>query len=476
MKPIKFGTDGWRGVIAEDFTFENVSRVAQAAAKFWRENPVPGTAPVVVIGYDRRFMSEDFARLSAEIIAANGLQVYICDEAQPTPVISFAVKNLNAIGGVMITASHNPPRFNGFKLKAYFGGSAPPEICRQVEELLDKEHVQKTDLDSGIREGKIRIFRPERTYIKAVKKLVDFNTIARARLKVAHDAMFGSAAGWFEKILRDTTCEVITINGTRDPLFGGINPEPIEKNYVYSKQFLRKFPQDICIATDGDGDRIGALDGHGRAFTTHQVICLVLYHLLKNRKSKGRVVKALTTTSMVDKICEEYGLQLTETGVGFKYICAEMLKGDVLLGAEESGGIGVAGHIPERDGIVAGLMLLELLAVERKSPRAILAQLHRKYGLHVYDRIDINYPLEKRHQLIDTLKQNPPEKLLSKPVVKLTTFDGVKMYTSDGSWLMFRPSGTEPILRIYAESNSTKNVNGLLSIGLKIAKRVAGQK
>ena len=255
-----------------------------------------------------------------------------------------------------------------------------------------------------------------------------------------------------------------------DVLFGGINPEPIDKNYGRSQEFLRRHPHDICLVTDGDADRVGGMDGHGDALTTHQIICLLLHHLIVNRKGRGRVVKALTTTSMVDKMCAAYGLPLVETGVGFKYICAEMLKGDVLLGAEESGGIGFPGHIPERDGIAAGLMLLELLATERVSVDKMLARLEKQFGPHHYGRIDTHYPLEKRASLMEFLKSNPPAKLLRSPLAGLKTFDGVKFIAEDSSWLMLRGSGTEPILRIYAEARSEADVRKLLKFGVKLTR------
>jgi phosphomannomutase len=284
--------------------------------------------------------------------------------------------------------------------------------------------------------------------------------------------LFGVGAGCFEQLLAGTTCKVTTLNGNHDPLFGGINPEPIEKNYGRSQAFLRKHPHDICLVTDGDADRVGGMDGHGNYLSTHQFICLLLHHLIVNRKGRGRVVKALTTTSMVDKMCAAYDLSLVETGVGFKYICAEMLKGDVLLGAEESGGIGFPGHIPERDGIAAGLMLLELLATEKVSVNKLIARLEKEFGPHRYGRIDTHFPLEKRGALMEFLKTNPPAKLLRSPLADVKTYDGVKFVAQDSSWLMLRGSGTEPILRIYAEAKSEADVKKLLKLGVSLTKRV----
>ena len=472
MSTIKFGTDGWRAVIAEDFTFANVDRVAQATADFWKRHPVPNTTQKAIVGYDRRFLSDQFARRTAEVLAGNGFDVVITDEPTPTPAVSYVVKKEKAAGGVMITASHNPPAFNGFKLKAFYGGSAEPAICQAVESELGKTKVQTIPWEVGVRSKKIipRNIRPP--YYQAIKRLVDFKLIARSKLKFAHEALFGVGAGCFDELLAGTTCKVTTLNGKHDPNFGGINPEPIAKNYVTSSAYLKKHPHDICLVTDGDADRVGGMDGRGNPLTTHHMICLLLEHFIRNRKAKGRVVKALTTTSMVNRICERHGLELVETGVGFKYICAEMIKGGVLLGFEESGGIGYPGHVPERDGILSGLMMLELLATERISLDKLLARLEKDYGPHHYARIDAHFPLEKRPILMDFCKRNPPAALIKSPVKNIKSYDGVKFIAEDGSWLMLRGSGTEPILRIYAEAKSPKDAERLLQDGVNLTKRV----
>ncbi|HEY3932314.1 MAG TPA: phosphoglucomutase/phosphomannomutase family protein [Verrucomicrobiae bacterium] len=478
MSQIKFGTDGWRAVIAEDFTFANVARVAQATADFWKSeiaNPkseIFGREPKVIVGYDRRFLSDSFAQTTAEVFAGNDFQVVLTPEPTPTPSVSFAVKNLRAVGGVMITASHNPPSFNGFKLKSHYGGSSDSETCKAVESFLDRNPVRAIKFADAISAKQISIQDIRPAHYAALKKLVDFKLIAKSKLRFAHDALFGVGAGCFEKILAGTTCKVTTLNGAHDVMFGGINPEPILQNYARSQKFLRAHPHDICLVTDGDADRVGGMDGRGNYLTTHQIICLLLHHFIVNRKGRGRVVKALTTTSMVDKMCAAYNLPLIETGVGFKYICAEMLKDGVLLGAEESGGIGFPGHIPERDGIAAGLMLLELLATENFSVNKILAKLEKQFGPHRYGRIDTHFPLEKRTALMEFLKNNPPTKLLRSPLAEVKTFDGVKFVAEDSSWLMLRGSGTEPILRIYAEAKSDADVQKLLKFGVSLTKRV----
>jgi phosphomannomutase len=475
MSAIKFGTDGWRAVIAEDFTFENVARVAQATGDYWKsevrslKSEVFGRELKVIVGFDRRFFSDRFAQTTAEVFAGNDFQVVLTPGPTPTPSVSFAVKNLNAIGGVMITASHNPPIFNGFKLKSHYGGSSDSETCKAVENFLDKNTPQLRTPNSELRISAQDV-RP--AHYGALKKLVDFKLIAQSKLRFAHDALFGVGAGCFEQLLAGTTCKVTTLNGAHDVLFGGINPEPVLQNYARSRKFLRAHPHDICLVTDGDADRVGGMDGRGNYLTTHQLICLLLHHFVVNRKQTGRVVKALTTTSMVDKMCAAYNLPLVETGVGFKYICAEMLKGGVLLGAEESGGIGFPNHIPERDGIAAGLMLLELLATEKISVNKMLAKLEKQFGPHRYGRIDTHFPLEQRGALMEFLKKNPPDKLLGSPLAGMKTFDGVKFVAEDSSWLMLRGSGTEPVLRIYAEAKSDADAHKLLRMGVALTKQV----
>ena len=467
MGAIKFGTDGWRAVIGEDFTFGNVSRVAQAVADYWSQNPVEGKKRKVIVGYDRRFLSNEFGRTTAQVLAANGFQVVLTPEPTATPAVSFAVHQQKAIGGVMITASHNPPIFNGFKLKSHFGGSAEAATCQAVEGFLDRNPVNAEKDGANI---KVEDVRP--AHYAALKKLVDFKLVSRSKLRFAHEALFGVGAGCFDQLLAGTSCRVTTLNAKHDPFFGGINPEPIEKNYVRSAAYLRKHPHDICLVTDGDADRVGGMDGRGNALSTHELICLLLHHFYVNRQGRGRVVKALTTTSMVDKMCQKFGLELTETGVGFKYIAAEMIKGGVLLGAEESGGIGFPGHIPERDGIAAGLLLLEMLATEKVSVNKLISRLEKEFGPHRYGRIDAHFPLEKRGALMQFLAEHPPAKLLRSPLAEVKSYDGVKFIAQDSSWLMLRGSGTEPILRIYAEARSDADVRKLLKLGVELTEKV----
>ena len=466
--PIKFGTDGWRAVIGEDYTFTNVRLVAQATADYFTRKPAGRTLKQIVIGYDRRFLSEEFAAVTAEVLVGNGFQVVLSRSPVPTPAVSWHTARGKCRAGIMITASHNPARFNGYKIKLHHGGPADPGTCRSIESLIGKNPVRAMPLKG--KRSKVKDLLPE--YFKALKKLVNFELISKSNLNFAHEALFGVGAGCFDQILENTNCKIRTFNGNHDPNFGGISPEPIKQNYCSSRRSLKNNPADFCLVTDGDADRIGGMDGHGNALTTHQIICLLLRHYIFNRKGKGRVVKALTTTSMVDVMCNHHDLHLTETGVGFKYICEQILKNDVLLGFEESGGIGFPAHIPERDGILAGLMILEMLAMEGRSLEELLGELESQYGLFRYARNDMHYPLKSRNWLMGHAQSNPPKDLLGSPVDKIQTFDGVKFTARCGSWLMLRGSGTEPVLRVYAEGPTENCVKKLLDQGQSIAEQV----
>ena len=316
----------------------------------------------------------------------------------------------------------------------------------------------------------VRDIRP--AHYAGIKKLVDFKLIARSGLRFAHEALYGVGAGCFEDLLGGTTCRVTTLNGAVDPNFGGINPEPAPRNYARSAAWLRRHPHDLCLVTDGDADRVGAMDGRGNYLSTHQVICLLLHHYYVNRGQRGRMIKALTTTSLVDVMCAALGLELVETPVGFKHIAAEMRKGNFILGAEESGGIGFPGHVPERDGLLAGLVLLELLAVEQRSINQLLAKLEKQFGPYRYARLDTHFPLEQRPALMEFCRRHPPSKLLRSPLADMKTGDGVKYLARDGSWLMLRGSGTEPVLRIYAETKSDAGARQLLRQGLAMTRQI----
>jgi phosphomannomutase len=451
---IKFGTDGWRGVIADDFTFENVRRVAQATADYWNAQRLPKRA---IVGYDNRFLSEIYARLVCEVLAGNGIEALYPPVAVPTPAVSYAVRDRRLCGAVMITASHNPPQFNGYKLKAEYAGPATPEMCSAVEALVDASPVRRGD--------KIQTYDPRPAHVAVVRKMVDLKAIRRAKLRVAIDSMHGSGGRELEKLVGGTT-----IRADRDPYFGGVNPEPNDKNLGALCTAVKKLRADIGLATDGDADRLGIVDEKGRYVSIQLVFAMLLLHLLRNRNERGEVVvKSGNSTVLIDRICQAYSIECVEVAVGFKHICQQMREHDVLIGGEESGGIGFRGHIPERDGILANLMLLEMLATTGKPLTKIMRELQKEFGASAYDRIDMHYPLERRERLIVHLAENPPGRLLGSSIREVKTYDGVKYLAEDDSWLMFRTSGTEPIIRIYSEATTSAKVKKLLELGRKTA-------
>ncbi|MGD0016306.1 MAG: phosphoglucomutase/phosphomannomutase family protein [Verrucomicrobiia bacterium] len=466
---ISFGTDGWRGVIAEDFTFKNVRRVAQATADFWNQTAGQGNKSAMV-GYDTRFLSEVYAKLVCEVLAANGIKALYPPQAVPAPAVSHAVRDRNLCGAVMITASHNPPQFNGYKIKADYAGPAGPDICMQVEARIDRSPVRAVNFDEALRAGTIKLYDPRPAHVAAIKKLVDLKKIRNAQLKVVVDSMHGCGGNLIETMIHGGKCRVETVRANRNPLFGGVNPEPIGKNLAALYSAVKKKHAHVGLATDGDADRMGIVDNRGRYVSIQLVFAMLLLHLLRNRKEKGgRVVRTTNCTVLIDRICRTYCLECVEVPVGFKYICEQMRQHDVLIGGEESGGLGFHGHIPERDGILANLMLLEMLAVTKKSVTQIVADIQNKFGKSAYDRIDMHYPLEKRQQLIETLLREPPRDLLGTPLVRVNDLDGVKYIATDDSWLMFRASGTEPVIRIYSEASNAARVKKLLDYGKSLA-------
>jgi phosphomannomutase len=474
LAKIKFGTDGWRGVIADDFTFKNVRRVAQATADYW--SSLVGAPKNAIVGYDNRFLSETFAKLVCEVLAANGFKALYPPLAVPTPSVTFAVRDRKLCGAVMITASHNPPRFNGYKLKAHYAGPADPGICMQVEARVDKSTVRSIGFDEGVKNGSIEIYDPRPAHIAAVKKIINLKKIHGAHLRVVADSMYGCGGHLLEELLvgRDQAGRVRTIRADRDVYFGGISPEPIGKNLGALCDAVKKSRAQIGLATDGDADRLGIVDDKGRYVSIQLVFAMLLLHLLRNCGRKtGVVVKSANSTVLIDRICRAHGLKCVEVPVGFKYICEQMREHDVLIGGEESGGIGFQGHIPERDGILANLMLLEMLAMTGKRVTEVARDLQKEFGASAYDRIDMAFPLEKREVLIQTLRREPPKLLLGVPLAAMKDFDGVKYIAKDDSWLMFRTSGTEPIIRIYSEAASSSRVQHLLEHGKQLALKIA---
>jgi phosphomannomutase len=498
--PIKFGTDGWRAIIAGEFTFANLERVAQAYADFLlrrREDSLINqlvtvgqlskdeaqtsqfrdviskatikTPLLVVIGYDRRFLSEHFARRAAEVMVGNGLDIAFFQEAVPTPLISWAVKELKACGGIVLTASHNPPEFNGFKIKAPWGGSAAPETTAAVETLVDANSSKRSTFISDGRE----LLEPAiKSYLEQLASYIDLDRLRSSQHNIVVDPMHGSGGRWIERLLTGGALNVETIRAERDPLFGGVNPEPIDRNLGPLKKRVLETKALVGLATDGDADRVGAVNEMGETMTMHDVVPLVLLHMVRNRRMTGGIVRTFSQSVLLGRIAAAHDLKIYETPIGFKYIAELMLKDDILIGAEESGGIGVKGHIPERDGLLNSLLFLEAIIAAAKPPSEMLRDLHSEFGEFYFRRRDLHTEVAQGMKLVRSLSSQPPSEFAGCKVKDVQTIDGVKLVFQDESWLLFRQSGTEPVLRIYAEATSINQANLLLDEAQKIAQAV----
>ena len=459
MSEIKFGTDGWRGVIAEDFTNDNVRRVAHAIARYVirAERPERG----VLVGYDTRFGSERFARVAAETVAATGTPVWLAADACPTPAISLLVRLRTATAGIQITASHNPYQWNGMKLKASYGSSASPAIVSQVEGELEKV-LRKGVPSLPPRHELLHSLDVRAPYLEAMQGLVDWDRLRSSKLRFLLDPMHGSARGLLRDLFRRNEIPCDEIRGTRDPLFGGVNPEPIEPHVEALRRALRDGKYDAGFAFDGDGDRIGAMDRDGTFITPHQIFALLLWHLAGTRKLTGDVAKTFSTTKMIDKIAAKFARKVHETPIGFKYICDKMLENDILLGGEESGGIGTKLYLPERDATVNALLLAEVMAWHGKRLGELVKMLQDEFGGHHYGRVDLALKPGQKEKAIAHFSNGKMKRLLDWPVTGRENLDGIKAYLGDVGWVMVRASGTERMLRIYSETTRPETTRRVL--------------
>jgi alpha-D-glucose phosphate-specific phosphoglucomutase len=469
---IKFGTDGWRGIIADDFTFDNVRICAQAVAQYLQENK-PGKQSIVV-GYDTRFASDEFASAAAEVLAANDITVFLCVKPTPTPVVSFAVPSTNSAGAIVITASHNPGRWNGFKFKGEDGASAPKEVTSQIERniaLLFRRKVKRKrlPLDRALRKGLVSCFDPRPSYFAHLSRLVDLGALRRHRLNIIVDSMYGAGAGYFKTILQDGNITVTEINAEKNPSFPEINPEPIARNLTRLSKLVVDHGADLGLATDGDADRVGIIDEKGRFLSQHQVFALLCLYLLEVRGQRGAMIKTLTSSTMISRLGEIFHVPVYETPVGFKYVAPLMIRENAIIGGEESGGYGFRGHIPERDGILAGLYFLDFMVKTGKSASQLLDYLYSKVGPHHYDRMDFHISAAQRRQVLQRLASGSPESIGGFKVTRVDTTDGFRFFFSEDSWLLIRFSGTEPLVRIYAEAENEEKVQSLLNEGRKLA-------
>jgi alpha-D-glucose phosphate-specific phosphoglucomutase len=465
MNSIRFGTDGWRGVIAEDFTFANARIVAHAIARYVvrGEDARKG----VLIGYDHRFASDRVAAAVAEVISATGTPVWLAEKPCPTPAISLLVRQRAAAGGIVITASHNPYRWNGIKYKASYGSSALPSIVAQIE----------SELDGAVRDGvpplpaRRDLIQPLETrapYLDTIEKLVDWPCLREAKFRFVSDPMYGAASGLLRELFQRNGIACAEIRGKGDPRFGGIHPEPIEPHIEDLRQAVLAGKYDAGFCADGDGDRIGAIDRDGSFVNPHQILALLVWHLAGTRKLPGDIAKTFSVTKLIDKLAAKYDRKLHEVPIGFKYICELMLEKNILIGGEESGGIGTSLYLPERDATVSALLLAELMAWHGKSLGELLGALHAEFGEHHYGRIDLDLHAGQKEKAIAQFSDSNLANLLEWPVVRREDMDGIKVYLGQIGWVMVRASGTENLLRVYAETSKPESTRRVLGAVAKV--------
>ena len=484
--PIHFGTDGWRAVISDTFTFDNLRIVAQAIADavgsdHWDKSGNGGQTPdpkKIVVGFDTRFLSDRYAGEVARVLAGNGFTVLLANSDAPTPAISYAVKDQCAIAGIMITASHNAPRYNGVKLKGAFGGSALSEQCRRVEiYITDNEHQARgpnlMDFKKARTANLIQKFNPLPAYFDHLRTLINTDIISENPQRFVVDAMYGSGRGVIKSFLQGTGCEVAEIRGEMNPGFGSVHPEPIAKYLGALASAVSSGMGNFGVVTDGDADRIGAMDERGTFVDPHKIFALSLQYLVEKRGWNGAVVRTVSTTRMIDRLAKRYGLKLYETPVGFNNIADYMMSEDVLIGGEESGGISFKGHIPEGDGPIMGLLLVEMIASSGKTLNGMVNELLNDVGPAYYERTDLRLsrPVAKT-EMTEFLTKQAPAQIGPEKVAEISQRDGIKYIMTDDSWLLIRPSGTEPVLRVYAEGRSQEMVKALLDYGEHVAASV----
>ena len=466
---IKFGTDGWRAVIGQEFNLKNVAVVAQAIADYLLLNTQYSILNTqVAVGYDNRRLSPESARVISQVLAANRIKVLLSDRPLPTPAVSHAVRIHHCVAGVMVTASHNPARFNGIKIKDARGSSVEKTVTNQVEQLIFKHKPNKISLQKAQQKRLLKISNLVADYLKLLKSYLDIPRLKKGKLKVLVDAMYGTANSYIAEILKHSACRVTTIHKKRDCSFGGIKPEPIEDCLKEAAGLIKRKGFDLGLATDGDADRIAALDERGRFVNPQQVIALLLLYLVGSRKLKGAVVKTISGTGLLDKIAKKYKLKVYETPVGFKHIADLMQKKDILIGGEEGGGIGFKDYLPERDGMLGGLLLMEMMIAENKSLSQLLDQTHEEFGSYFYLRKDLKcLPTEKEKIRTRLIRMHRLKKFLGTAIARVKDYDGLKFCLADESWILFRLSGTEPVLRIYAEAGKLTRTRKLIAEGVR---------
>src|SRR5512143_1278601 len=469
VEKIKFGTSGWRGVIADDFTFARVRAVTQAIADHLIAQGLKDKG--VIVGYDTRFMSERFAAESVKVLAANGIRSYLSNRDVPTPAVSFEIIRRKAAGGINFTASHNPPEYNGLKFSAAWGGPALPETTKDIEvranALIDKNSIALVTLAEAKQKGMVDDVDLRKAYLDDLKKKIDFEPIKKAKLKIAIDLLYGTGRDYLDSVLRDAGCAITVVHGHRDPLFGGRSPEPSEENLADLSEMIRKGRFDIGLAVDGDADRFGIIDQDGTYINPNQVLALVLDYLCRTRGLKGGAARSIATTHLIDAVAKKNGIEVYETGVGFKYIGDLLVQGKIIFGGEESAGMTIKDHVPEKDGIIACLLVAEMVAHEKKSIADMLKRLYKEVGTILNERVNIRLTEANRAHVQARLSQPLSELGGIRVKGKKTTADGTKYMLEDDSWLLMRASGTEPVVRVYVEFSSGEKIGDLVEAGKK---------
>ncbi len=469
MTQIKFGTDGWRARIGDTYTFDNVRRCAQGFAAFVQQNGRGRQG--IVIGYDQRFQAEDFAAAAAEVLAANGIKVWLTARNTPTPTISYAVVDKQAGGAINITASHNPATDCGFKVRDPLGGAIPPRDLKVIEGLIPGiEAVRRMRLDDALSDGLVELFDAAPAYTEQIHRLIDVEPIKDAGFNVLVDCMWGNNIGWFPQLLAGGRTAVHEVHNVRNPIFPHMQrPEPIPPNVDDGLRYVKKLNADVAIINDGDADRVGLGDENGNFIDQLRVYGLLGYYFLEVRGERGPIVKTISTTKMLNKLGKLYGVPVHETGVGFKYIAPKMVEVDAMIGGEESGGYAFRGHVPERDGILAGLFLLDMMVRTGKKPSQLLDLVFEKVGAHFYDRIDSTFDAGRKAEILANVAAARPQTIGGLKVTDIVTVDGHQFIMEDGGWLLVRFSGTEPIIRVYCETTREDRVQDILQDGMKIA-------
>lgn len=469
MTIIRFGTDGWRARIAEDYTFANVRRCAQGFAQFLKAEGRSDQG--VVVGYDQRFLADEFAAATAEVLAANNIHVWLTERNTPTPTISYAVVDKKAGGAVNITASHNPPTDCGFKVRDPLGGAIPPADLKRIEQLIpDRADTPRLKLEDALSDGLVTFFNPAPAYEEQLNRLIDTTPLKQAGLNVLVDCMWGNNAGWFPQLLRNGATTVHEVHNERNPIFPHmLRPEPIPPNIDHGLSFVRELGADLAIINDGDADRVGLGDENGDFIDQLRVYGLLGYYFLEIRGERGPIVKTISTTKMLNKLAKIYDVPVFETGVGFKYIAPKMVEVGAMIGGEESGGYAFRGHVPERDGILAGLYLLDMVVQTGKKPSELLDWLFEKVGPHYYDRIDSRFDQERKQEILANVSEARPRTIGGLRCTDIVTVDGHQFIMEDGGWLLVRFSGTEPIIRVYCETTHEDRVPAILDDGMKLA-------